>query len=154
MVEPENAREALDEITARQDQSRAELAAALPPWWISVLLVAGYYTVLAGSDFAFPIPLITAAAGACVLVIAIAMGIRYAGKSQVQERRGLWSSRNITITGALIVGAYVAYAWTKQALESSVPEGITSVLAAVPATILFMVLLVWLMRQAFGTGAR
>jgi hypothetical protein len=149
MVGSDEARSALHEIHARADQVSAELARSYPPWWVTLLLLAGHFTVLAGLDFTFPVPLTTAAAGTTLLVCGLVAGARHA-TTAVRGRRNTWSTRNIVLTGGWILGTYLTYALVRWLVAPVVADGLTSILAAAASTTIFAGMAGWLYRNTFG----
>ena len=149
MVGPDEARSALHEIQSRTGQVEAELARSWPPWWATLLVLAGYYTVLAGLDFPFPVPLATAAVGLALLACGVAAGARRA-TTAVRGRRNSWSARNIVLTGGWILCTYVAYALVRRLIAPVVEGGLSSVLAAAVPTVVFAGMAGWLYRNAYG----
>lgn len=154
MVEPEEARAALADVRAREGRVRAELAAHRPPWWTSALVLFGFFVLLAGLDFSAPVPFLALAAGAALVGVGLWRGTRWAARCGVKSRRGAWSTRNILLTGCWIVGLYAAFAVTTWIFDGMVPRGVPSVLAALPATVIYGFMVDWLYRNSYGAPAR
>lgn len=150
MVEPEEARAALGEIRNRQDQVRSELAAHRTPWWATGVVLLGFYLVLAGLDFPFPVPLVSLPLGLAVLGAGVWLVTRLATASSVQEQRGVWSTLNVVLSALWVVAIFGTYALLRMLLKEVVPEGVTSLLAALPATVIYAFLCRWLLDNAYG----
>ncbi|AVT28558.1 hypothetical protein C6361_02530 [Plantactinospora sp. BC1] len=149
-MEAEQARVALDQVRDRDRQVRAELARQRPGRRYTLLTVGGYYLAMAGLDFPFPVPLLTLAVGASLLLAGhVAQSRRSAGDT-VRYRRNAWRPGNLLVTAGWLVGLAGTYALTRLLLQPLVPEGPTSVLAAIPSALLMAAMAHWLYRVTYG----
>ncbi|GIG87384.1 hypothetical protein [Plantactinospora endophytica] len=149
-MDAEDARVALDEVRSRDQQVRAELSRQRPGWRATLLTVGGYYLAMAGLDFPFPVPLLTLAVGAALLLAGhLAQTGRSAG-GRVRYRRDAWRPGILLTTAGWVVGLAGTYALTRLLLQPVVPEGPTSVLGAIPSAVLMAAMARWLYGVAYG----
>ncbi|MEE6259828.1 hypothetical protein [Plantactinospora sonchi] len=152
MVEPNEARTALDEVRSRQRQVRTELARQRPVWWSTLLLTAGYYLALATLDLPFPVPLIGFAGGAALFLAGHLAQSRRQANGPVRPRPDtFWRPRHLTLTAVWLVALAAAYALPRLVLLPVVPEGVTSILAAVPSALLFAAMAGWQYAAVYGS---
>ncbi|GAB3978096.1 hypothetical protein V1634_13050 [Plantactinospora veratri] len=149
-MEAEQARVALDEVRSRDQQVRAELARQHPGRPFILLTVGGYYLAMAGLDFPFPVPLLTLAVGAALLVAGHVAQARRSAGGTVRYRRNAWSPGNLLGTAGWLVGLAGTYALTRLLLQPLVPGGLTSVLGAIPSALVMAAMTRWLYRVAYG----
>ncbi|MBE1490222.1 hypothetical protein [Plantactinospora soyae] len=148
-VEPDDARIALDEIRDRDRQVRVELARQRPGRSATLMMLAGYYLAMAGLDFPFPVPL-TFAVGAALFIAGHVVISRRSVGDNVRYRRESWRPGNLLRTAAWLVALAAVFAVTRLLLRPVVAEGMTSVLAAVPSTLVLAAMIRWQYRTVYG----
>ncbi|MFC6023554.1 hypothetical protein ACFP2T_46295 [Plantactinospora solaniradicis] len=149
IVEPDDARVALDEVRARDHQVRVELARQRPRRSATLMMLAGYYLAMAGLDFPFPVPL-TFAAGAALLIAGHVAQSRRSASGNVRHRRESWRPGNLLLTAAWLIALTAVFAVARLLLRPVVAEGMTSVLAAVPSTLVLAAMIRWQYRAVYG----
>lgn len=151
-MESEEARKALQEVDGRKQQVAAELARQYPPLWSSVAFVLGYYVFNAGIDFDNPVPLWSFLAGVLLMGGGLLVGAKAQARSGVKGPRDMWDTGTIWLTVAWVVGMAVLFQGTRFVLLDVVADGVTSAVAAVPATVVCALMVRWLYRRAFVVG--
>lgn len=150
MVEQDEARAALGAVAQARRRVGDRLVAARPRWQATALLVLGYYLVTAGLDFEFPIPLVLMLVGLAVFGAGLRIATRQSAQAGIKGNRDTWSTRNILLTAAWIIGMYAVYTVLSRLLDGVVPEGATSALAALPAAAVCCGMVLWLWHIAYG----
>lgn len=153
-MDSEEARRALQDVNDRREQVAAEMARLHPPVWSLAVFVLGYYAIFAGLDFAFPVPLACFGAGALLMAGGLLVAFKHEGKYGVKGPRDLWDTPTVTIAVVWLVVMLTVFGAGRAALAGAVPEGVTSVLAALPLAVLAALMVRWICRRAYGTAVR
>ncbi|TCP57513.1 hypothetical protein EV191_1011470 [Tamaricihabitans halophyticus] len=122
-----------------------------PPWWCIGLLVAGFFAIIGGRGFAFPVPAWSAIGGFALLALGVVAIYRRMLTGKLEGgKTGTWNARNLGLTVGWIAAVYAAMWVTETLLRDSLGDGMAGLVAAVPATALFAGYLGWALRIQYG----
>ena len=152
-MEPEEARRALREVGGRREQVASELGRMYPSVWTLAVFVLGYSVIFAGTDFGFPVPLVCFGVGAVLMAAGLLAAYRHESRYGVKGPRDMWDARTASIAIVWLAAMWATFTACRAVLAAYVPEGVTSVLAAIPLAVLTSFMLRWLFRRACGADA-
>ncbi|MQA82363.1 MAG: hypothetical protein GEV10_28530 [Streptosporangiales bacterium] len=153
MVDPQEARSALGDVGARQHDTHEQLAFAQPPWWQGVLVVAGYFLVAAGGEFAPAVRLVMTVTGFALIGMGLVVAAVTTRRTAVRGPRRYWTVPRVLVVVVAVVAMIVINLFARQLAFEVTDGGLVSVLAAVPSTLVLVVLMAWLYRGYYAHRA-
>lgn len=143
MINPDQARSALNEISRRERQVRNGYARVRPPWWSLPFAVVGYYTVGAGLDFHFPVPALFAAVGFSLIAVFVLVAFWHVRSVPIRGLVGQWSGKYVLVVAVVVAAAFVFHLIVRWVMRAWLPDGPAGMVTAAFDTAVFIVVLVW-----------